>query len=131
MCSENDTFFLYDLKVEVIGSDRPMVCSHHVGDYFLGQGENLVFPEGTSFSMYALAALLPFFPAKQRALDSRDWMLSDSVIACPDPNCGGRFRISRTGLRAFRHSECTVEPLADRENGTEHEITGEWRTGKL
>lgn len=46
----DDTFTLYDLKVEVVAGDRPMVCSHKVGDYFLVQGENLVFPKETSFS---------------------------------------------------------------------------------
>ena len=33
----DDTFTLYDLKVEVVAGDRPMVCSHKVGDYFLVQ----------------------------------------------------------------------------------------------
>ena len=106
-----DTFELYDLKVEVVGTDRPFVCSHHVGDYFLVEGENLVFPQGTAFSMYAMAALLPMFPAKQRPLDTNDWMLSDAEIACPDPNCGARFRITRTGKRIQSHGECTVVPL--------------------
>ena len=93
----DDTFTLYDLKVEVIATDRPMVCSHKAGDYFLVQGENLVFPKDTSFSMYSLSALLPVLPAKQRPLDPNDWMLSDTEIACPDPNCGARFKITRVG----------------------------------
>ena len=107
----DDSFMLYDLKVEVIGSEKPMVCSHKEGDHFLVIGENLVFPENNSFSMYALSALLPLLPAKQRVLDQNDWMLSDSVIACPDPNCGARFKITRIGKRKFSHGECTVEPL--------------------
>ena len=37
----DDTFTLYDLKVEVVAGDRPFVCSHRVGDYFLVEGENL------------------------------------------------------------------------------------------
>ena len=108
----DDSFTLYDLKVEVIGSERPMVCSHKEGDYFLVIGENLVFPQTHSFSMYSLAALLPLLPAKQRPLDGNDWMLSDSVIACPDPNCGAKFKITRIGKRTFRHGECTVEKIA-------------------
>lgn len=111
MLSMNDEFTLYDLKVEVIGSDKPMVCSHKEGDYFLVKGENLVFPQTSSFSMYSLAALLPLLPAKQRELHENDWMLSDSVIACPDPNCGARFKITRIGTRTLRHSECTVESI--------------------
>ena len=31
----DDTFVLYDLKVIVEEGDRPMVCKHHAGDYFL------------------------------------------------------------------------------------------------
>ena len=106
-----DEFLLYDLKVEVIASDKPMVCSHREGDYFLVIGENLVFPETQAFSLYSLSALLPLLPAKQRALHQNDWMLSDSVIACPDPNCGARFRITRTGLRKFHRGDCTVVPI--------------------
>ena len=109
----DDTFELYDLKVEVDAGEKPPVCSHHIGDYFLVQGENLVFPEGASFSMYALNSILPFLPAKQRPLDRNDWMYSDAEIACPDPNCGARFRISRTGKRIQRHGECTVVPLPE------------------
>ena len=117
----DDTFMLYDLKVEVIGSDRPMVCSHREGDFFYVIGENLVFPEETSFSMYSLAAILPLLPAKQRELDRNDWILSDSVIACPDPNCGARFKITRIGKREFRHSECTVEKLYEEKINEEKE----------
>lgn len=107
----DDTFELYDLKVEVEASDKPMVCSHHVGDYFLVEGENLVFPTGSRFSMYALSAILPLLPAKQRKLDPNDWMQSDALIACPDPNCGARFRISQVGVRKQSHGECTVVPI--------------------
>ena len=111
----DDSFVLYDLRVEVVGSDKPMVCSHHVGDSFDVIGENLVFPEGMKFSMYSLSALLPLLPAKQRELDRNDWMLSDSLIACPDPNCGARFKITRTGKRTFSHGECTVVPIYNKE----------------
>lgn len=107
----DDSFTLYDLRVEVVAGEKPMVCSHHVGDYFLVQGENLVFPEGAAFSMYALNSLLPFLPAKQRPLSQNDWMLSDAEIACPDPNCGARFRITRIGKRIQKHGECTVVPI--------------------
>ncbi len=107
----DDTFDLYDLKVEVVAGDKPFVCSHHEGDYFLVQGENLVFPQGASFSLYALAAILPLLPARQRPLQKADWMLSDTYVACPDPNCGARFRITRVARRTLRHSDCTVVPL--------------------
>ena len=118
MPNDNDAFTLYDLKVEVVATERPMVCGHRAGDYFLVEGENLVFPQARSFSMYALAALLPLLPAKQRELHPNDWMLSDDLIACPDPNCGARFRITRVGRRTLRHGECTVVPLDGGAGGT-------------
>lgn len=111
----DDMFQLYDLRVEVIGTEQPMVCSHTPGDYFEVIGENLVFPQTHSFSMYALSALLPLLPAKQRPLHQNDWMLSDCEIACPDPNCGARFRITRTRLHDFSHGDCTVVPVAEPE----------------
>ena len=111
----DDSFTLYDLKVEVVAGDKPIVCGHRIGDSFLVQGESLVFERNTQFSMYALAALLPILPAKQRELDKNDWMHTDSLIACPDPNCGGRFKITRIGKRIQRHSECTVVPLDGQE----------------
>ncbi len=107
----DDSFTLYDLKVEVVAGEKPMVCSHRVGDYFLVEGENLVFPEKTSFSMYALSAILPLLPAKERPLHPNDWMLSDAEIACPDPNCGARFRITRMRKRILKHGDCTVVPV--------------------
>ncbi len=109
----SDTFELYDLKVEVVEGDRPFVCGHHAGDSFLVCGEDLIFDQTRSFSMYALSAILPLLPAKQRVTDPHDWMTTDAEIACPDPNCGARFRITRTGKRVFSHGACTVVPLEE------------------
>ena len=111
--SAPDEFTLYDLRVEVVAGDRPMVCSHQVGDYFEVSGENLRIPDGQTFSMYALAALLPLLPAKQRETVPTDWMTTDMEVACPDPLCGARFRIVRTGTTIFRHSEVTRVPLGE------------------
>ena len=107
----NDEFPLYDLRVEVVATDRPMVCSHRAGDAFEVRGENLVMAPGRGFSLYALAALLPLLPAKQRMTHPHDWMTTDAEVACPDPHCGARFRITRLGTRTFRHSEVTTVPL--------------------
>ncbi|MEE4279180.1 MAG: TIGR04076 family protein [Halieaceae bacterium] len=106
-------FPLYDLRVETIEGDRPFVCSHEVGMAFEVRGENLHFSGDRPFSMYALAALLPLLPAKQRPLNEFDWMATDHVIACPDPHCGARFRISRIARRDVRRSDTTVEALPD------------------
>lgn len=111
--SAPDEFTLYDLRVEVVEGDRPMVCNHAAGDYFELSGENLSFPPGQTFPLYSLAALLPILPAKQRETDPADWMTTDMDVACPDPHCGGRFRITRTGRTTFRHGDVTRVPLAE------------------
>jgi len=76
------------------------------------EGENLVFPDTDRFPMFPLAAILPLLPAKQRVTDENDWMTTDAEIACPDPHCGGRFRITRLGRRRFTHAETTGLPEA-------------------
>lgn len=108
---DDDAFELYDLRVEVIATDRAMVCGHRAGDWLEVRGEELSLPAGQSFSLYALAALLPLLPAKQRPTHSHDWMTTDAEVACPDPHCGARFRITRIGTRRFRHRDVTAVPL--------------------
>ncbi len=114
MTKPDDEFTLWDLRVEVVEGDAPMVCNHQPGDYFELSGENVSFPEGQTFPLYPLASLLVFLPAKQRETHPNDWMTTDVEIACPDPLCGGRFRITRTGKSTFRHSEVTRVPLPPR-----------------
>lgn len=109
--ADSDAFQLYDLRVEVVAGDKEMVCNHREGDYFELSGENLSLPPGQSFPIYPLAALLPLLPAKQRKTEPSDWMTTDAEIACPDPHCGGRFRITRTGVTTFRHGDVTRVPL--------------------
>ena len=105
-CAE---FELYDLRVEVIGpSDQPIYCGARLGDYFELQGEMLRLPPGQGFSIYSLAALLPLLAAKQRTTDPNDWMSTDAEVACPDPNCPTRFRITRLGKRRFTRSQVTA-----------------------
>ncbi|NND45210.1 MAG: TIGR04076 family protein [Xanthomonadales bacterium] len=111
MQEHQDTFELWNLRVEVVGEPADMVCGHRPGDHFEVIGERLSLPAGQGFSLYALAAILPLLPAKQRMTEPNDWMTTDAEIACPDPHCGARFRIERTGKTTFRHSETTAVPL--------------------
>jgi uncharacterized repeat protein (TIGR04076 family) len=105
-------FDLYDLRIEVVGPpDKQIYCGAKIGDYFDLHGEMLILPPSQAFSIYSLAALLPLLPAKQRVTNPNDWMSTDAEVACPDPNCPTRFRITRTGLRHFRRSEVTAVPL--------------------
>src|SRR6476660_2448812 len=108
----DDSFELYDLRVEVIApAGAKLYCGAKPGDYFELKGEMLYLPPGQGFSIYSLAAVLPLLPAKQRETPAHDWMTSDAEIACPDPNCPSRLRIKRQTKRRFRHSETTAVPL--------------------
>jgi len=40
-----------------------------------------------------------------------DWMTTDALIACPDPNRGSMLKIIRTDIRTFSHAETTVVGL--------------------
>ncbi|UXN67436.1 TIGR04076 family protein (plasmid) [Phyllobacterium sp. A18/5-2] len=107
-----DVFELYDLKVEVVVPDGGAIyCGAKPGDHFELRGEMLHFPPGQGFSIYSLSSVLPLLAAKQRQTHRNDWMTTDAEIACPDPNCSSRLRITRLGLRRFRHAETTAVPL--------------------
>jgi uncharacterized repeat protein (TIGR04076 family) len=108
----DDRFELFDLRVEVVAPEGvPIQCNARVGDWFEVRGELLHFPPGQPFSMYSLAALLPLLPAKQRPTHPNDWMSTDAEVACPDPHCPTRFRITRLGRRVFSHAQTTAVPL--------------------
>jgi uncharacterized repeat protein (TIGR04076 family) len=110
---QDDGFELFDLRVEVVGPpDAAIYCGAKLGDYFELHGEMLRLPPGQGFSIYSLAALLPLLPAKQRPTDPLDWMTTDAEIACPDPHCPTRFRVTRTGRRRFSRAQVTAVPLA-------------------
>jgi uncharacterized repeat protein (TIGR04076 family) len=110
--SVDDGFELYDLRVEAIIPDGAKIyCGAKPGDYFELKGEMLTLPEGQGVSIYSLASVLPLLAAKQRPTHRNDWMTTDADIACPDPNCGSRLRIIRTGVRRFSHAETTAVPL--------------------
>ena len=105
----DDSFELYDLRVEaVIPEGARVYCGAKPGDYFELRGEMLSLPPGQSFSIYSLAAVLPLLAAKQRVTDANDWMTSDAEVACPDPNCPSRLRITRVGKRLFNRADTTA-----------------------
>lgn len=107
----NDEFSLYNLEISVVGDPSTFACSHALGKNFTVCGENLIFEGSNSFSLYALSALLPLLPAKQRPTHQNDWITTDDYVHCPDPHCGAQFKISRTDQTTFKHSEVTKVPL--------------------
>ena len=115
----DDRFELFDLRVEVVAPEGARIqCNARVGDWFEVRGELLHFPPGQPFSLYSLAALLPLLPAKQRPTHPNDWMSTDAEVACPDPHCPTRFRITRLGRRVFSHAQTTAVPLPSAGGGT-------------
>jgi uncharacterized repeat protein (TIGR04076 family) len=110
--TEPPGFDLYDLRVEVIAPPNATIyCGAKPGDYFELRGEMLYLPPGQGFSIYSLGALLPLLAAKQRSTHPHDWMSTDAEVACPDPNCPTRLRITRIGRRHFDRATVTAVPL--------------------
>ena len=109
----DEYFDLYDLRVEVVAPPgATLYCGAVPGDHFDLRGEMVSMPPGQGFSIYSIAAVIPFLAAKQRETHPNDWMTSDAEIACPDPNCPSRLRITRLGLRRFSHAQTTATPRA-------------------
>jgi uncharacterized repeat protein (TIGR04076 family) len=105
----DDAFELYDLRVEVVAPPGAKLwCNAKPGDWFELRGELLHLPPGQGFSIYSLAAVLPLLAAKQRVTHPNDWLDSDAEIACPDPNCPSRLRITRLARRRFSRAETTA-----------------------
>jgi uncharacterized repeat protein (TIGR04076 family) len=95
-------FELYDLRVTVERIEGRPVCGLSVGDYFeLTESNRVRIPPGKHFCMYALGAVLPLLAAKQRQLAANDWLESDSLVACPDPDERLIMRIERIGRRTL------------------------------
>src|SRR3989442_13045554 len=89
---------LYDIRVAVERIEGRSVCGFEVGDWFeVTESSRVRIPEGRHFCLYALQAVLPLIPAKQRRLAAEDWLERDSLVACPDPDERGGMRIERIG----------------------------------
>ncbi|NYE21240.1 TIGR04076 family protein [Microbacterium immunditiarum] len=99
---------LYDLRVVVDRIEGRSVCGMKVGDHIdLVESSRLRLPDGGHFCMYALQAVLPLLPAKQRRLSEGDWLERDALVACPDPDERLIMRIERRGIRSMRTDELT------------------------
>jgi uncharacterized repeat protein (TIGR04076 family) len=99
---------MWDLRVVVERVEGRPVCGLQVGDYFeVSQSSHLTLPPGGHFCIYALAAVLPLLPAKQRALPEDDWLETDCLVACPDPDERLVMRIERTERVVLAEGELT------------------------
>lgn len=99
---------LYDLRVVVDRIEGRSVCGLQPGDCFeVRESSQLTIPPGKHFCLYAMAAVLPLLPAKQRPLGAGDWLASESEVACPDPEERLVMRIERTGTSRMSTEELT------------------------
>ena len=99
---------LYDLRVTVERIEGRSVCGLQVGDFFeLTESSRVRIPDGAHFCLYALQAVLPLLPAKQRRLPAEDWLERDSLVCCPDPDERVIMRIERLGERTLTTEELT------------------------
>lgn len=99
---------LYDLRVTVERIEGRSVCGLQVGDYFeLTESSRLRIPAGRHFCLYALQAVLPLLPAKQRELAPGDWLAQDALVCCPDPEERLVMRIERVGRTRIPTAELT------------------------
>ncbi len=99
---------LFDLRVTVERIEGRSVCGLQVGDYFdLVNSSQLRIPPGRHFCIFALQAAMPFLAAKQRQLPAADWLETDSLICCPDPDERLIMRIDRTRERTLDAGDLT------------------------
>ena len=99
---------LFDLRVVVDRIEGRSVCGMVRGDYFeLVASNELRLPDGKHFCIYALAAVLPLLPAKQRHNPPGDWIEQDTEVCCPDPDERLVMRIERTGISRLRTTNLT------------------------
>lgn len=108
---ENDVskkFEIFDIRVTVDSIEGRSVCGMQIGDYFeVVESSKLRIPEGKHFCIYALNAVLPLIPAKQRQLDENDWLERDILVSCPDPDERLILKIERTKKRIMNSDELT------------------------
>jgi uncharacterized repeat protein (TIGR04076 family) len=76
---------LRDLRVVVEEVRSKCTSGMRPGDHFILRSGRLYIPAGRHFCLYALHAVLPLLPAKQRPLEDGDWLKEDSHVICPDP----------------------------------------------
>jgi uncharacterized repeat protein (TIGR04076 family) len=97
---------LYDIRVVVDRIEGRSVCGMRVGDSCeVTDSSRLTVPG--HFCIYALQAVLPLIPAKQRQLPDGDWLEREQYVACPDPEERLIMRIERGTLRPMRSHDLT------------------------
>jgi uncharacterized repeat protein (TIGR04076 family) len=86
---------LHDIKVTVEEVRGKCTSGMKPGDYLILRSGRLYIPADRHFCLYALHAVLPLLPAKQRPLEDGDWLERDNHVICPDPAGNVVMRIER------------------------------------
>jgi uncharacterized repeat protein (TIGR04076 family) len=76
---------LRNLRVVVDEVKGKCTSGMRPGDYFDLRSGRLYIPADRHFCLYALHAVLPLLPAKQRSLEDGDWLKTARHVICPDP----------------------------------------------
>lgn len=101
-------FELLDLRVTVVAIEGRSVCGLVVGDWFeVSESSRLRLPDGHHFCIFALASTLPLLAAKMRELSDADWLTTDSLVACPDPDERVIMKIERVARRTLNSDDLT------------------------
>ena len=87
-----------DLRIVVERIDGRCNGGMRVGDSARVHESSLYLPQ--PFCLYAMQAILPILPAKQRAHDPGDWMVGENHVICPDPAGNVILRIERPKPRS-------------------------------
>lgn len=85
---------LEDLEVTVARVRGCCGAGMEVGHRFELRSGRIYIPPEQGFCLYALQAVLPLLPAKQRPLPENDWLRHDSLVICPDPEGSVVMRIA-------------------------------------
>ena len=97
-------FELYDLRVEVVGPRGPTDLLRRQAWRLLRTARrNAEAAAGSGvFDLFTRGFCCRCCRPSSGMSDPNDWMSTDAEVACPDPHCPTRFRITRTGRRRFR-----------------------------
>jgi uncharacterized repeat protein (TIGR04076 family) len=88
---------LKTLRVEVESVAGHCTSQMKTGDSFILRSGRIYIPPGRKVCLYALQAVLPLLPAKQRALRDGDWLKDECRVLCPDPAGNVILRIDEIG----------------------------------
>jgi len=86
---------LKDLTVVVESVNGKCTSPMVPGDSFDLRSGRLYLPPDGHFCLYALQAVFPLLPAKQRPLEDGDWLKDEHHVLCPDPAGNVIMRIDR------------------------------------